>query len=182
MEAGPVRQQVALTPGDDWQHLRLPLDAVPAEGAELTLEVETVQGTRHVLRMSRAARGGTYLLHVEGSPHVFSAKPEATAWLHAPLGMLVDREWARTPRDRIEAVRLVAEGRETRLESRGFSWYLGTGALGETIAAPRLADSDRVADVLGAIEEVPRDEPIGLRLPENGPIFEGRRYSTSLSR
>lgn len=39
LEAGPVRQQVSLTPGADWRHLRLPLDDVPAEGAELTLEV-----------------------------------------------------------------------------------------------------------------------------------------------
>lgn len=120
--------------------------------AELTLEVSTVQGERHVVRLSRAPGGGRFLLHLEGSPHVYSLKPESLSWLLAPTDMLVDREIARTVRERVRALCLVADGRETRLESRGFSWYLGTGEPGAEIATPRLADSDMVSDLLGAIE------------------------------
>jgi Domain of unknown function (DUF4340) len=122
------------------------------EPPDFRIVLTTVRGDSYALRFSRRGGSERFLCVREGFPHVFSIAPETMPWVVAPFEALVDLELARAPRERIERVRLRAEGRETVLERKGFGWTVQCSGGGGPQLAAQKADTERVSDLLGRIE------------------------------
>jgi hypothetical protein len=151
-----------------------PLEHYGLEPPDFRIEVETLDGQRVALRFAQQWDDERLLCLREGTPHVYSIAPETMVWLMAPADGLVDLELARTTRDRVELVRLVADGRETRIERQGYGWEVSASGGDEPALAATQADPERVSDLLGRIERArlaevlpglefaPRDPPAGI--------------------
>jgi hypothetical protein len=129
-----------------------PLEHYGLEPPDFRIEITTLSGEAIALRFAQQPRDERLLCLREGSAHVYSIAPETMVWLMAPAETLVDLELARTTRDRVERVRLVADGTETVIERQGFGWEVRAEGGEEPLLAPTQADPERVSDLLGRIE------------------------------
>lgn len=129
-----------------------PLELYGLEPPDLRVEIAMPSGERHALRFAYLPGSDRVRCLVEGSPHIYRLEDRALVWLTAPSEALVDRELVRVVRERVSALRLVSEGRETRLERRGFAWWMTTqGGAGPAFDNEK-ADGERVADLLGRLD------------------------------
>jgi hypothetical protein len=129
-----------------------PLESYGLEPPPLRFELTMVRGERVAVRFAPVPGSDRLRCVVEGSPHVVNVARENSGWLTAPATMLVDAELVRAPRERMRAVRLLAEGRETRIEKQGSAWFVSaSGGPGGDLRREK-ADAGLVSDLLGRIE------------------------------
>lgn len=151
---------------------------------DLVIELATFSGARETLRFAELTRG-QWMARIDGRPNVYEIERMDVEFLLRPLEGMVDERIVLAAREEIDAIRLVARGRELRLWKRGIAWFAQESRSGEE-GARVLADPDRVADLLGAIDgaraiQVLFDEPMphtliaeGLWVESRGRTFGGR--------
>jgi len=126
------------------------LEPYGLDDPDIVLELVDGTGRREVLQFAPMNGEDWYAL-ASSDPRIYSVSRETMLTLTVPPDLLVERDFARLVRERVERVTLTVDGRELALDQRGGDWTM-TVREADATSGPVPADPQRVGDLLSELE------------------------------